>query len=158
VTTPRVALSASRAKVRRFAQVGLVIVGVVIAFILAAWLLSPALSIPSSRLAGWQLANGPDGHGFAPSPTTTVIPVNLDRWPACGEYSDPDHWLAPPRISYTPWSVTITLYSSESFEAVKCNAWFDYWGMPVDIQLSEPLGDRPLFDGSTFPAGARSNP
>ena len=36
--------------------------------------------------------------------------------------------------------------------------FYDYWGLPVAVQLSEPLGGRALFDGATFPPAARPYP
>lgn len=156
MTTSPVTAFPTRKRIRRTAQVGLVIVAVVIVATLVAWLFVPSLSIPSWRLAGWQLAQGLDGHAFVPGPTTTVIPVNLNRWPACDQYQTAGSWLAPPQITYAPWSVTITLYSSDSFKAAaNCGGWYGFWGQPVDVQLSEPLGGRLLLDGSTLPPRPR---
>jgi hypothetical protein len=56
--------------------------------------------------------------------------------------------------------VTITLHESDSFDAAKCAAsgFYDYWGIPVEVNLSEPLGGRALFDGSRSPPAARPYP
>jgi hypothetical protein len=36
-----------------------------------------------------------------------------------------------------------------------CGAFYDFWGEALEVRLSEPLGARPLFDGSTFPSSAK---
>ena len=146
--------------VRRFAPVGVAAAAVVIVVALAVQLLIPALLIPSSRLVEWQLTgfNGPD---FDPTTaqTTDVIPVFVAAWPA--DYpATGDSWLATPAITYTPWSVTITLHTSDFYEAFIAKngvAFFDTGGW-FKVQLSEPLGGRALSDGSKFPPDARPYP
>jgi hypothetical protein len=124
---------------------------------LAARLFFPALSIPSNRLTGWQM-HGFLGQGFDPTTaqTTTVVRVAVAQWPV--EFAQGDSsWLARPEVTYTPWSVTITLYTSDAFTGQKVRGWFDTGGW-VDVLLKEPLGGRALFDGSTFPPAARPYP
>jgi hypothetical protein len=138
---------------RRIASVGAVVVAFVIGFGLAAWLLPP-LSIPSSRSVGWVLGDGFGGPGFEPASaqTTTVIAMIVDT-PSCTQDRD---WLATPAVTYTPWAVTITMHTSASFgDVTKCGGWM-LSGTYVQVQLSEPLGGRALFDGSRFPPHART--
>jgi hypothetical protein len=136
----------------------LVIAGVALLVVaLGAWLFFPALSIPTNRLTGWQM-HGFLGQGFDPTTakTTTVVRVAIPQWPV--EFGQGDSsWLARPEVTYTPWSVTITLYTSDAFTGQKVHGWFDT-GSWVDVHLKEPLRGRALFDGSTFPPAARPYP
>ena len=137
--------------------VGTVMLGVV----LTACLLFPSLLISSSRLVGWQLTGfngtGVDRPRFDPTTaqTTGVIPVYVASWPT--EYSSTDDsWLSA-TITYTPWSVIITLHTSDAYESLiagKIIGFYDTGGW-VPVYLSEPLGGRALFDGSVFPPAAR---
>ena len=149
--------SAPLTRRRPIASVGLVVAGVVMLVVVAAWLLFPSLSIPSSRLMGWQL-HGFNGTGFDPTTaqTTDIIRVAVAVWPS--EYAPEDSsWLAPPAVTYTPWSVIITLHTSDSYAALIARQAFGLYdtGGWVDVPLSEPLGGRTLFDGATFPPTAR---
>lgn len=153
---PRTAAIAPRTKLRRFAPVGLVVVGTAMLVAVAAWLLFPSLSIPTSRLIGWQL-QGFGGAGFDPTTaqTTTVIPIYVAQWPAEGPAQD-GSWLATPAVTYTPWAVIITMQSSASYDCgpAKICGWYDTGGW-VEVHLTEPLGGRALFDGSKFPPESR---
>ena len=143
---------------RRMMPIGLVIAGVVMLVALGgAMLLFPAVPAPSSRLIGWQL-HGFMGRGFDPTTaqTTEVVRVAVTQWPSEFDQTD-SSWLATPVVTYTPWSVTITLYTSDTFAQQKRHGWYDTGGW-VDVQLTEPLGGRPLFDGSKFPPAARPYP
>lgn len=52
-----------------------------------------------------------------------MIPVEVRR-PSCAP--DDDSWLATPAITYTPWSVTITLHTSDAFgDTTKCGSCDD---------------------------------
>jgi hypothetical protein len=152
---------------RRSVRTGLVVVGIVLLVAaVATWWLAPFRS--SDRLAylgpdpaglvGWSLAS--DGGGSALRPDAaqdaTVVLVRAAWWPACAPWDEGgDAWLTT-EIAYLPWSVTVTLRRSDAFASAKsCNAFYDYWGQPVEVRLSEPLGSRPLFDGSTFPSTAK---
>jgi hypothetical protein len=133
---------------------------------IAAWRLAPSHS--SERLAylgpdpaglvGWSLASGRGRPPFRPDAAqdATVVLVSAVWWPACAPWDEGgDSWLTP-EISYLPWAVTITLRTSDAFaSSVKCgNGFYDFWGQSVEVHLSEPLGGRPLFDGSTSPSTA----
>jgi hypothetical protein len=138
---------------RRYGRPGVMIAtGVLILVALGAWVLPP-LAIQSDRSVGWELGHGFGGPKFDPATaqTTTTIPIVVD-WPGC-ESGD---WLATPAIVYTPWSVTITMSISDAFAAKGEPLGWCLSGKYVRVQLSEPLGGRQLFDGSWFPAHARS--
>jgi hypothetical protein len=138
---------------QRYKRPGLMIaIGVLSLAALGAWVLPP-LAIQSDRSVGWELGHGFGGRKFDPATaqTTTTIPIVVD-WPGC-ESGD---WLAPPAIVYTPWSVTITMSTSDAFAAKNEPLGWCLSGKYVRVQLSEPLGGRQLFDGSWFPAHARS--
>ncbi len=84
------------------------------------------------------------------------------EWPACVQPGD-ETWLTP-EVSYTPWSVTITLHTSQAYVR-NPNCHVSGNGLPMvgyylsalsfPVQLSEPLAGRQLSDGSQFPAAAR---
>ena len=159
--------SEPRPRLRGFASVGLVLVGVVMLVAVAAWLLFPSPSLPSSRFVGWRL-----GDGFLGTPrfdpttaqTATVVPISVD-WISCAPQDD--SWLAPPAITYTPSSVTITMHTTDAFAATTmCGGGnverpvgivLDV-GIPVEVHLREPLGSRPLFDGGGPTPAARPYP
>lgn len=119
----------------------------------------------SSHSISWQPAAGIGGPRFdaAAAQTTTVVHVEV-QWPACVSIGD-HSWLAPD-VSYMPWSVTITIRTTASFaNNPKCSGPGSDGGLPVvgtylsalsfPVQLREPLGGRPIFDGSAFPAVER---
>ncbi len=123
---------------------------------------------PKGTPIGWQLANphsvgGPRGWDtLDEAEAATVVYLRTDWWPACHPYDEmigkvaDGSWLTPD-ITYTPWSVTITMRINDAYyRNPGCGSGFyDYWGLPVAVQLSEPLGGRALFDGSAFPPAAR---
>ena len=160
---PPAAASTRRTRLPRYApDVVIVAVGVVLALV-TAWMFIPYLSFPSSRLVGWQLPGGLGAPGVDSSAQTTmVIPMSVD-WPPCapmwtGTDQSDDSWLGTPGITYTPWSVTITMHMKDSFIVpTDCSSHY-FSGLYVPVQLSEPLGGRALFDGSTIPPGARPYP
>jgi hypothetical protein len=60
--------------------------------------------------------------------------------------------LQEPEVTYAGDSVTVTLYASRP----EGNAYCVRTGpTPYTVDLTEPLGDRQLLDGSTYPAAAR---
>lgn len=133
---------------------------VVIVVALGAWLFIPGLLVPSppvrpDQLVGWELGHDYGGLQFDPATaqTTTVIPMVVDH-PAC-DGNSPD-WLGEPAIIYTPWSVTITMYSRYPFRNASCAGGWYLSGMNAQVVLSEPLGGRQLFDGSKSPPHPRS--
>ncbi len=165
------------------ASVAGIIAGLLVAT-LASWLVAPGLLVPSpavpSGLAiGWELplGVGPSGRPVDPlTPETTVIPVVVDH-PGCTSSSGGD-WLGEPAIAYTPWSVTITMHIREDVaQSPRCagchhmsmgdtEGYFCESGGAIvgnylsgegtQVQLSQPLGGRQLFDGSKSPPHRRS--
>ena len=159
--TPHTTAPESRTRLRRFVSIGLVLVGVVMLAAVAAWLLLLSSSVPPARFLGWKFVYN-DGGGVAFGPataqTTTVIPVEVDD-PACvpGGIS----WLATPVVTYTPVSVTIQLRMTDTAAAACADNHFVGFylsGIYLPVHLSEPLGGRALFDGSSSPAAARPYP
>jgi hypothetical protein len=151
----------------RSRRTALVVVGIVllVAAVATWWLApfhsndrSPYLGPDAAGLVGWSLASGDGGPAFRPDAAqdATVVLVSAAWWPACSPWDQgDDSWLAP-EVSYLPWSVTITLRTSDAFASAKsCGAFYDFWGEALEVRLSEPLGARPLFDGSTFPSSAK---
>lgn len=168
MTVTRVARASARTRLRPFALVGgMVVMGIVVGAV-AAWLVVPSASFPPSRLVGWRLADGFMGTPkFDPTTayTTGAVPISVD-WLSCAPQNDT--WLAPPAIRYTPWSVTITMHTTDAFAATttcgggnanrgSIGIMLDV-GIPVEVHLSEPLGGRALFDGSSSSPAARRYP
>jgi hypothetical protein len=134
---------------------------------LAVWTFAPSVLV-RTLTAPWQLADRP-GVAYvgidpdspevrrefdeAAARATTVIRIQMNMWPS--DCSSGDDWLAEPFITSTPWSVTITMHAKPEFDFSTCWGWYDFYGLPIEVQLSEPLGGRPLFDGSGIPASAR---
>ena len=149
---------------RRIVPIAALLVGAFFVGIFAASRLSSALSATSSAGTPWELAVGMGRPKFdqAAAQTTTVVPVQV-WWPACVELQD-HSWLTP-AVSYTRWSVTITLHTSDAYaNNPKCpgagrgvlpNVGFYLSPLFFSVPLKEPLGGRALFDGSKFPAAAR---
>lgn len=149
---------------RRILPIAALLVGAFFLGIFAASRLSSVLSAASSQTIGWQLAVGIGGPRFDPANAQTTKVVNVEvQWPGCVETQDYS-WLTP-EVSYTPWSVTITLRTSDAYARnAKCHAKGS-GGLPMvgyylsalsyPVQLSEPLAGRELSDGSQFPASAR---
>ena len=153
----------SSARPRFTWRVALLLVAALFLGFFGASLLSSALSPHSSHAVTWDPAHGFGGSpGFDAAVAQTMTVVNVEvAWPGCvraGDYS----WLVP-EVSYQPSSVTITLYTSTAFaKDPNCGADGHMRIVPASllpqsfpVQLSEPLGRRPLFDGSQAPAAAR---
>ena len=148
---------------RRIALTAALLVVAFLGGILGAAALSSALSAPSQTV-GWMLSGGIGGPRFDPAQAQTTSVVNVEvQWPACVETGD-HSWLRSD-VSYTPWSVTITLHTSDAYSHnPKCHT-ASAGGLPMvgyylsalsfPVQLSEPLAGRALSDGSQFPAAAR---
>lgn len=112
----------------------------------------------SSEAVPWQTSAGLSGGRFDPAAVQTMTVVYVEvEWPGCIKPGD-SSWMTP-EVSSLPWSVTITLRTNDIYTA-KCpervGSYLSHLSFPV--QLSEPLGGRPLFDGSTFPATERYRP
>ena len=136
------------------------ILGLVIALIVAGALVVrptfPALVYPSWQLVGWELDRV---GGFDPTKAQTTTVVSVGIWVHGTPPLPLDASYLDPIITYTPWSVMITLRDPH---AVDCGALPCVGGYTTTIsfpvQLSEPLGGRALFDGSAFPPAARPYP
>lgn len=126
--------------------------------------LSAALS---SQVIPWGTSAGLSGARFDPAAVQTMTVVNVQvEWPGCIQPGD-SSWMTP-EVSYKPWSVTITLRTNDIY-ATKCTkptadgrlpglGGYYLSALSFPVQLSEPLGGRALFDGSTFPATERYRP
>ena len=161
----------------RFAPSALVIVGILmlVGASFATWRLASAPS--ESHPAGgvwWRLTGGPesvnaDNEADAPRldqatiQAATEIPiVTYFPWPG-GRPAPDDSWLGTPRITYTSVAVVITIPmidpslcgSSTAKERPTCGWSLSPRYVQTPIHLSEPLGDRGLFDGSTDPPTQR---
>jgi hypothetical protein len=150
---------APRTRSRRLAILGIVVV-VIVAGGLVVRPFFPALVYPSRQLIAWELG-GPSVTRSRPAnaQTTTVVAVSI--WYPGAAPDPPDTSWLEPIITYTPWSVMITLHSRLSgpcdTTALPCVGKY-LTTFSVPIQLSEPLGGRALFDGSQFPPAARPYP
>ena len=118
-----------------------------------AWFLLGSGFAPSHVVA-WQL-QGCCGPAPATANSATDFSVHVDEWPV----DDTDgSWIAPPSIRYSPTAVTITLRTSDAYEARIAKTGmvglYDTGGW-VHIHLSQPLGTRALYDGSTLPPSRR---
>jgi hypothetical protein len=140
----------------------LVILGLVIALIAAGVLvvrpIFPALLYPSRQLVGWSLGDGVGGPRFDPAYAQATTVVSVSAWWPGAAPDPPDTSWVEPIITYTPWSVMITLHSRIrgpcDTSALPCVGKY-LMPFSIPVQLSEPLGARALFDGSTFPPAAR---
>jgi hypothetical protein len=148
-------------------SVGLVVGGIVMLVAVGGCALVPSPSLPPSRSVGWRLADGFLGTPrFDPTTaqTTNVVPISVD-WLTCAPKDD--SWLAPPAITYTQSSVTITVHTTDAFAAIttcgggnvesQIGIMLDV-GIPMEVHLSEPLGSRALFDGAGPSPAARPFP
>jgi hypothetical protein len=135
------------------------ILAVALAAVLATWLIAPGLlvlkpDLPSGTAVGWELPLGWAGIKNDLTPQSTVITMVVDH-PGCTPSSGGD-WLGEPAIAYTPWSVTITMHTRDDLaNNVDCRSYY-LSGEVANVQLSEPLGNRQLFDGSKSPPHPRS--
>lgn len=155
-------LVVARVVARRLATAGIGFLAVLMVISLPVRLLAPAPLLPSSRLLSWQLSLV-SGFDAARGQTTTVVPIEVQH-PGCTP-SEGTSWLAAPIVSYTPWSVTITMQMNDTVDTATCfgqassdrlpTVGFYLMGLTYPIQLSEPLGGRALFDGSSFPPQGR---
>lgn len=175
IESPAVAPAPQTSPRRRILSVGLIVAGVAMLAAVAARLLSPVPSAsPPADGVWWRLTGGPEsvvGDGEAGAPrldqttvqTTTEIPiVTYYPWPG-GLAAPDDSWLGTPTITYTPSAVIITMHVSASFTCgppvatIKqaCGWSLEPRYVQKPVHLSEPLGGRALFDGSTNPPRQR---
>lgn len=150
---------APRTVLRRIAPVGIVLVFVIVGAL-------AALLFVQSQPEAW-VGWGSPGFYPATAQTATVVMVTVGV-PTCiywdaGRPRGDTSWLAPAAVTYTPSAVTITLRTSDAFDAV-CSETLNgrrVIGYILDVYasvrvpLTEPLGGRALFDGSTTPPAAR---
>ena len=159
-------LAAARVARRRLATAGLGLLVVLMVISIPARLMMPGESIPSGRLLSWQLNRIP-GLGFdsTSAQTTTLVQIEVEHPYCVGMGAGP--WLADPIVTYTPWSVTVTMHMDDAPGCTSGRAPHDgplplvggyLTGLFVPVQLSEPLRGRMLFDGSSFPPAARLYP
>ena len=158
---------APRVAARRLATAAMGFLAVVMVTSLAVRLEAPAQSIPSSRLLSWQLNRMPSGPGIdsATAQAMTAVWIEVDP-PGCAPI-EVGPWLADPIVTYTPWSVTITMHMNDTAPPplTSSSPCPPHQSLPVlggyrmgnayHVQLREPLGGRALLDGSSFPPQAR---
>lgn len=103
--------------------------------------LQPALDPAYS----WARASRPDGGLERQSRTVTVGVTEM----ACSSARDPSNFIQEPYLQETEESVTVYLTTTAP-EGM--NACPGRPPVPYELTLAEPLGDRALLDGSTYPA------
>jgi hypothetical protein len=155
--TTQPSVPAPRTRSRRLVVLGLVI-SVVVAGVLVVRPIFPALVYPSRQLIRWDLELSPGEVRFDAVTAETTTRFAVAIWYPGSAPDPPDTSWLEPIITYTPWSVMITLHSRLSgpcdTTTLPCvGRYLKTFFIP--IQLSEPLGGRALFDGSTFPPTAR---
>ena len=140
-------------RVGRFRSVGRVGSGiaVVIAVVVVARLLVAPL--PSERALTWKATGA-----FHPMEAAAKgVRIEVEH-PSCAP--DGDAWIATPVVTYTPLAVFITVRMADTFNVPGCTGAPGYHdgrlplvggyftGTYLDVQLTEPLGVRLLFDGA----------
>jgi hypothetical protein len=150
--TPPELTVATPARLRRRASIWGGLLAVVAIGSLAAWLVGPSLMIDPHRMVGWQ-RQGFLGPATQTTASSTSLEVFVAWWPTEFDHDD-DSWLEQ-RVIETPMTVTITLHTSDAYEALPWQRGFFDTGGWVTVHLRAPLGDRLLFDGSGFPPGSR---
>jgi hypothetical protein len=117
--------------------------------LLATGLAGCALITPTGQSVSWRLSP-------ATTETTRVVEVVAER-PYCTNMAE-GPWFADPEIVDTPLAVVITVRARPEFSGrPECESFF-LSGTRLKVQLREPLGGRPLFDGSAMPPEARPYP
>ena len=134
----------------RVYRLGSVIIAVVAVVVVGRLLVAP---LPSERALTWSAGVVLNSELIQ----TNVVRVEVER-PYCAP--DGDAWLAPPAVTDTPLAVFITFRMADTFNVPGCTGTLGYpdgklprvggylTGTYLDVQLAEPLGGRPLFDGS----------
>ncbi len=162
-------LVAARVAARRLATAATGVFAILLVLSLSVQVVAPGAQIRPSRLLNWQLNSlGAFGSRNAGAVrTTTVLTIEVEH-PYCGPPDDGGKLVADPIIASTPWSVTITMHMSDSPDYANCKSQQTphegslplvggyLTGIFVPIHLSEPLGGRALFDGSSSPPVERS--
>jgi hypothetical protein len=158
---------AARIAARRLSTAAMTLLAVVMVTSLPVRLEAPAQSIPPSRLLSWQLNRLPSWPGLDPATAQALTVVGIEVHPPGCAPIEVGSWLAEPIITYTPWSVTITMHMKDTApppptSSSPCPPHLDLpvlggyrMGNLYRVQLREPLGGRALLDGSSFPPQAR---
>ncbi len=90
----------------------------------------------------------------APAPdSTTLNGVIVER--ACANGKPPTNRVRPPIVVYEEQAVTVTVTVSEIAGGADCPS---NPPVPITIELSQPLGERTILDGSVFPPRDTSGP
>ena len=90
----------------------------------------------------------------APGPdATTLHGIIVER--ACANGDPPTGRVRPPVVVYGEGTVTITVTVSETPGGADCPG---NPSVPITIELSQPLGERTILDGSVFPPRDTSGP
>lgn len=134
----------------RVGRTGSVIVGVIAVVVVARLLVAP---LPSERTLTWKT-----GFLFDPGQAqANVVQVEVER-PSCAP--DGTSWLATPAVTYTPLAVFITVRMADTFNVPGCTGILGFHdgrlplvggyltGTYLDVELTQPLGGRVLFDGA----------
>jgi hypothetical protein len=157
----------ARVAARRLATAAMGFLAVVMVTSLAVRLEAPAQSIPSSRLLSWQLNRSASGPGLDPATAQAMTAFFIEVEPPGCAPIVVGSWLADPIVTYTPWSVTITMHMNDTAppsltSSSQCPPHQDLpslggyrMGNVYQVHLREPLGGRALLDGSSFPPQAR---
>jgi hypothetical protein len=90
----------------------------------------------------------------APGPNATTL-HGLIRERACANGRPPTGRVRPPAVTYSEQFVIVTVTVTEIPGGADCPG---NPSDPITIELSEPLGDRRILDGSVFPARDASVP
>ena len=160
-------LVAARVAARRLATAAMGVLAILLVLSLSVYVVAPGAQIRPSRTLNWQLTGDAIKSVNAASvQTATVVSIEVEH-PVCPP-NDTARWLDEPIISYTPWSVTITMHMNDAVVSPKCSSQQTphegslplvggyLMGILYDVQLREPLGGRALFDGSSSPPAERS--
>ncbi len=95
-----------------------------------------------------------DPDAAAPGPdTTTLHGMIVER--ACANGKPPTGRVRPPIVAYDEHAVTITVTVSQIPGGADCPG---NPSVPITIELSQPLGQRTILDGSVFPPRDTSGP
>ena len=145
---------------------------VIAAIAVAAWALIPSNPVVLSTMplpghsVSWRLSTGYGGPAFATSTamTTTVVSIEVD-YPICIPNGN-GHWFDV-TVLYSPASVTIQVLMTPAAASLCPSQPYPHVlgplpevggylsGIYYAVQLREPLGGRPLFDGGTLPPAPR---
>jgi hypothetical protein len=161
-----VRLVVTRIAAHRLATVAMGFFAILLFISPPAQVVAPGPQIPPSRLLNWKMNPVLGWRNPEAAQTTTAFTIEVEH-PGCAPI-DAGPWLADPIISYTPWAVTITMHMNDTPAVANCGSQQTphegtlplvggyLMGILVPVHLSEPLGGRTLFDGSSSPPAERS--